>query len=94
MLVSSNEIRKDESPQLRKDVTLNPGEIAVGGNPRAQIRDAETNVANYATDHGLTIRDIASTRPMCGGCETAVLDQSPNAHISSPRTGQPSVSRQ
>ena len=94
VLVSSNELRKDGSPQFRKGVTLNQGEIPVGGNPRAPNHDAETNVSQYATDHGLTIRDIASTRPMCSDCETAVLDQNPNAHISSPRTGQPSVSRQ
>jgi RHS repeat-associated protein len=48
---------------LRPGVTLDPGEILVGGEGHA-----EENLANYAQENGLSLKQVGATRPICSEC--------------------------
>ena len=52
---------------LRPGVTVKPGEILAAGE-----KHAETDIANFAKKNGLTLHEVAATRPICGTCAAAI----------------------
>jgi len=88
-LIGTNEYGRTGAAKLRQNVTIAPDEILVPKSSQTGICDAETNIAAYAKKNGVTLTDIAATRPsgICSDCETALTSQSPDIHMSSPATG-------